>query len=47
MKRKSIEINESLLMSNDEQAQIRGGERVRTKSEDSGKKSKTVFVFKD
>jgi hypothetical protein len=29
MKRKKIEINESLLMSTEEQSQIRGGERTR------------------
>jgi len=45
MKRKKIEIDESLLMSNQEQSQIRGGERnrIRTKNAD-GSKTKVVFI---
>jgi hypothetical protein len=45
MKRKKIEINESMLMSNEEQSRIKGGERhrERTKNED-GSRTKVVFI---
>ena len=50
MKRKKIEINESVLMSSEEQSQIRGGERSRERkrTEDGTKiKFKNITQEKD
>ncbi len=46
MKRKRIEIDESVLMTSEEQSQIRGGERVRLRTKNGdGSKSKNIFIF--
>lgn len=45
MKKKRIELNEHTLMSNQEQAEIRGGERTRIRTKtSSGQKHKMVLI---